>query len=296
MTTRAVTRRDFLRIGTTAGAGLLLVGRIGGQLFEIPIAGAQLPGGTLDPASIDKYRTAMLIPPAMPRAGKRVRRGAKNVDYYEIGVRQFRQQILPSSLPATTVWGYGPITAKNGPQIFNAPSLTIEAKWRRPVRVKWVNELVDADGNHLPHLLPVDPTLHWANPPGGTAGRDKRPTFASTPPPYEGPVPLVTHVHGAVGVGDESDGYAEGWFLPDARDIPAGYAREGTWYDFFASKFEDRFGEAWGPGYAITQYPNPNRAQTKWYHDHTLGMTRLNVYAGPAGFYILRGEIGRAHV
>ena len=26
-----------------------------------------------------------------------------------------------------------------------------------------------------------------------------------------------------------------------------------------------------------------------WYHDHTLGMTRLNVYAGPAGFYIVRG-------
>ena len=26
-----------------------------------------------------------------------------------------------------------------------------------------------------------------------------------------------------------------------------------------------------------------------WYHDHTLGMTRLNVYAGPAGFYLLRG-------
>ena len=27
---------------------------------------------------------------------------------------------------------------------------------------------------------------------------------------------------------------------------------------------------------------------TMWYHDHTLGMTRLNVYAGPAGFYLLR--------
>ena len=26
-----------------------------------------------------------------------------------------------------------------------------------------------------------------------------------------------------------------------------------------------------------------------WYHDHTLGMTRSNVYAGPAGFYLLRG-------
>ena len=47
----------------------------------------------------------------------------------------------------------------------------------RPVRVKWINELVDADGNYLPHLLPVDPTLHWANPPGGATGRDTRPEF-----------------------------------------------------------------------------------------------------------------------
>jgi bilirubin oxidase len=37
------------------------------------------------------------------------------------------------------------------------------------------------------------------------------------------------------------------------------------------------------------QYPNDQRATTLWYHDHTLGMTRLNVYAGPAGFYLLRG-------
>ncbi|MEN6606673.1 MAG: multicopper oxidase domain-containing protein, partial [Bryobacteraceae bacterium] len=49
------------------------------------------------------------------------------------------------------------------------------------------------------------------------------------------------------------------------------------------------FGAAWGPGYAVFQYPNANRASTIWYHDHALGMTRLNVYAGPAGFYIIRG-------
>ena len=104
------------------------------------------------------------------------------------------------------------------------------------MRVKWINELVDANGNYLPHLLPVDPTLHWANPPGGTAGRDTRPTFTSTPGRYTGPVPIVTHVHGAVGVGDESDGYAEAWYLPAANNIPAGYATEGTWYDFFAGK------------------------------------------------------------
>lgn len=46
---------------------------------------------------------------------------------------------------------------------------------------------------------------------------------------------------------------------------------------------------AWGPGFATFQYPNDQRACTLWYHDHTLGMTRLNVYAGPAGFFLVRG-------
>jgi hypothetical protein len=46
---------------------------------------------------------------------------------------------------------------------------------------------------------------------------------------------------------------------------------------------------SWEPGFATFQYPNLNRASTIWYHDHALGMTRLNVYAGLAGFYIIRG-------
>ncbi len=63
----------------------------------------------------------------------------------------------------------------------------------------------------------------------------------------------------------------------------------GTWYDFFAAKAKADHDVDWGDGFAIFQYPNDNRACTLWYHDHTLGMTRLNVYAGPAGFYLVRG-------
>ena len=252
---------------------------------------AQIPGGTLDPGDVPKYATPLLVPPVMPAAGTVVARGGKNIDYYEISVKQFPQQILPAELPSTTVWGYGAVrsASKRGLLLHNAPSLTIEARWNRPVRIRWVNDLVDDHGHYLPHLLPVDPTLHWANPPGGVAGRDMRPVFESTPGAYTGPVPIVTHVHGAVGVGDESDGYAEAWYLPAAGDIPADYATEGTWYEFFAGKAAAKFGVDWGPGYATFQYPNPDRASTNWYHDHTLGMTRLNVYAGPAGFYIIRG-------
>ncbi len=290
MDRRRLSRRDFLRIGGGAGAGVLFIGRVGGRAFEVPV-GAQISGDPLDPAGVPKYQVPMLVPPVMPRAGTIVQRGGKPVDSYEISVRQFPQQILPAGFPATTVWGYGATAAQSrrGLLIHNAPSLTIEARYDRPVRVRWTNDLVDANGDYLPHLLPVDQTLHWANPPGGTAGRDSRPTFASTPGPYTGPVPIVTHAHGAVGVGDESDGYAEAWYLPAAGNIPAGFATEGTWFDFFAGKAAAGYGAAWGPGFATFQYPNLGRASTDWYHDHTLGMTRLNVYAGPAGFYIIRG-------
>jgi len=282
---------------------------VGGRGTAVAV-GEVLPGGSLDPTTVTKFSSALLIPPVMPRVGRIVSKG-RNIDYYEIAVKQFTQQILPSGLPATMVWGYGAVAAdRKGQrlvQVFNAPSLTIEAQVGTPVRVKWINQLVDDKGNYLPHLLPVDPTLHWANPGRlGSTRTDSRPvldgrTYVATSSPsdpvdsatqytrYWGPVPLVTHVHGAVGVGDESDGYPEAWFLPAALNIPEGHATQGTWYDFFAAKARRSFGAEWGPGYAIAQYPNENRASTIWYHDHSLGLTRENVYAGPAGFFILRG-------
>jgi FtsP/CotA-like multicopper oxidase with cupredoxin domain len=288
---RPLSRRTFIRAVGGTGVGFVLYAYLPGGGIQ---ALAQIPGGTLDPAAVSKYVTPLLIPPVMPRAATIIMPGGKPADYYEISMRQFDQQILPAGLPMTTVWGYGAVTSASsrGLLVHNAPSLTIEAMYNRPVRVKWINELVDdATGEFLPHLLPVDPTLHWANPPGGTAGRDSRPDFTGmeTPGPYTGPVPIVTHLHGSTDVGDESDGYAEAWYLPAANNIPGDFATEGTWYDFFAGKAATQFGVAWGPGFATFQYPNPDRAATKWYHDHTLGMTRLNVYAGPAGFYIIRG-------
>ncbi len=196
-------------------------------------------------------------------------------------MRQFWQEVLPPPLPATTVWGYG---SERHPGTHNFPSFTIEAKWNAPVRVKWINGLVDGNGDPLRHLLPVDPTLHWANPPGPI---DHHGIFTSTPGPYTGPVPIVTHVHGAHTT-DDSDGYPEAWYLP-AGNVPPELTPTGTWYQRFADQFAAREGAAWAPGSATFQYPNDQRATTLWYHDHTLGLTRLNVYAGPAGFYVLRG-------
>lgn len=278
-------RREFIKITGIAGAGLFLPTKWLGtkKLF------AALPGGTLDPTLLSKYVSPLAKPPVFARTAQIKFGKLVKVQYYELAVRQFQQQILPAGQPKTTVWSYGPAndprTVAQGGQYFY-PAFTIENQWLKPTAIKWVNGLVDANGNYLPHFLPIDQTLHWANPPGGTMMRDMR---GSDPTPYLGPVPIVTHVHGAHTT-EESDGYAEAWYLPDARNIPGGYARTGTFYDYFAQKYGLlNLPKYWGPGKATFAYPNNQRATTLWYHDHTLGMTRSNVYAGPAGFYLIRG-------
>jgi len=102
----------------------------------------------------------------------------------------------------------------------------------------------------------------------------------SSQAPYTGPVPIVTHLHGAH-VRPDSDGYPQAWYLPSASNIPSTYARKG-------SNFTQIPGMPLIPGTATYQYPNDQRSTALWYHDHVLGMTRANVYAGLAGFYLLR--------
>jgi len=248
-----------------------------GQAWAVPVS-----GGSLDPTTIPKYVTDLIIPPEMPAAGTVKTGGNKGpkIPYYEIEMVQFEQQILPPGLPVTTVWSYG---ARGKPQTRNYPAFTVENRVGTPTRVKWVNGLVDASGNYLPHLLPVDQTVHWANPPQDCKDGPPRPDCDGvSQDPYDGPVPIVTHVHGAH-VGPESDGYPEAWFLPNAKNIPAGYARHGTRFGQFDTTNAE-------PGTAVFQYPNDQPDTTLWYHDHALGMTRSNVYAGPAGFWLLRSE------
>ncbi len=78
-------------------------------------------------------------------------------------------------------------------------------------------------------------------------------------------VPIVAHVHG--GHSDfQFDGNPEFFFSP-------GWTVRGPqWVD---KKY---------------LYDNSQPAGTVWYHDHALGITRLNVYAGMAGFYIIRDD------
>ncbi|HEX6828569.1 MAG TPA: hypothetical protein VF104_06280, partial [Burkholderiales bacterium] len=170
--------------GKTSRSLLLLIP----SLFVAAAASAApLPGGSLDPTTIPKYVTPLAIPPVMAKTGTL---SGNTIDYYEIAARQFNQQVLPAGMPATKVWGYG---SPANPASFHFPASTIEAKVNRPVRVKWINDLKAANGNFLPHLLPVDQTLHWANPPmtciDGPPSTDCRGSSAAF---YTGPVPLVT--------------------------------------------------------------------------------------------------------
>jgi FtsP/CotA-like multicopper oxidase with cupredoxin domain len=279
---------------------IFLVVLLAGGAFAQP-----LPGGTLDPTTIPKYETPLVIPPVMKDIGSPNR--------YDIAVRQFQQQILPgglwntlglttATLPATTVWSYGP-AADPVPEVapaassqFNYPAYTIETLSTRPVKVRWRNELVTINSStglpypvgspsrlYLSHLLPIDQTLHWANPPMDCMmGPSRTDCMGSDPSPYSGPVPLITHVHGSH-VEGHSDGYPEAWWLPAASNIPSGYATHGSLFDDATGKNPGNL------GYADFSYRNDQPAATLWYHDHSLGMTRNNVYAGPAGFWLVRG-------
>ncbi len=78
----------------------------------------------------------------------------------------------------------------------------------------------------------------------------------------------VAHLHGACVLPDD-DGYPEAWFTANGEHGP---------------KFNPH----------PSCYPNCQPATTLWYHDHCLGITRLNVYAGLAGFYLIRDEAEKA--
>ena len=92
-----LTRRTFLKASLVAGGTFVVLG--GRSLGGRPAWAVAIPGGSLDPGDVDRFVTPVLIPPAMPRARKIKVRGGKNIDYYEIAMRQLDQQILPSSQP-----------------------------------------------------------------------------------------------------------------------------------------------------------------------------------------------------
>ncbi len=226
-------RRDLLRMGLCASAGLVAVPKNVLAQAVSPSSAMNMPGmgapasssmaspgaaiPQIPPVALASYVTPLAVPPVIrPQSGKLV----------QIAMRPFRHQ-SHRDLPATPMWGY------NGMW----PGPTFEVRKGEPVSVKWTNQLPTK------HFLPIDYTVHGSG--------------------HELPqVRTVTHIHGAR-VMPESDGYPDAWVTSDGR---TGLVRAAD----------------------PCHYPNDQRAATLWYHDHAMGITRLNVYAGLAGCYLIR--------
>ena len=159
---------------------------------------------------------------------------------HDVGLRNAQGDAL-----MTKVWAYGTAT-----QPALCPGYSFVVRQDQAIKVRYINGL---RGVRYPTDVPVDQTLHWADP-----RNDGNPANM----PYTGPVPLVTHQHG----GDTaagSDGVPDAWATPGDKIT----------------------GRLFNPLYS---YDNSQEATQLWYHDHTVGTTRLNVYMGLAGNYYIR--------
>jgi len=236
--------------------------------FAVPMPPADFP--TLDPLTIPKYVNQLVKPPVY------VPTTIGGVNYYTINMTKFQQQIIPPStpnplnpllpFPTTEVWGYGGIV--DGNVFFRfAPAPTFEAMRGTPINVTWQNNITTS------HMFAVDPTLHWANP--RMMPMMPPMPWPAYPPGFteaQSPVPLITHLHGGE-VHSTSDGHPEAWFTYNgSRGDAFNVTAVGT-------------GQ---PNEARFFYPNQQPPTTLWYHDHALGITRINVMSGLAGFYLLR--------
>lgn len=169
----------------------------------------------------------------------------------------------------TPVWGYGgvaedAVTKTPLGYVRSSPGPSFEAVRGIPIQVKWQNKITS------PQMFPVDPTLHWANPNTVDMPMPPFPTYPPGFPQAQSPVPLVTHLHGGE-VQSDFDGGPDEWFTWNGIHGPAYSTLEKT-----------------DPNAAVYYYPNEQQPTTLWYHDHALGVTRINVMSGLAGFYLIR--------
>uniref|UniRef100_A0A0D9UWA9 Plastocyanin-like domain-containing protein n=1 Tax=Leersia perrieri TaxID=77586 RepID=A0A0D9UWA9_9ORYZ len=88
------------------------------------------------------------------------------------------------------------------------------------------------------------------------------PTLTSAKPGRHGGIPTVVHLHGGV-QHSASDGHSLAWFT-------AGHVTTGPHFPSTAAPYE---------------YPNQQPPGNLWYHDHAMGLTRVNILAGLLGAY-----------
>ncbi len=243
-------RRTFVK-AAGAAVGAFALG-VGG--LNVRIATAAIP---LDGTTLPKYKNPLLIPPAYTPDKTTV----PGSDYYEIEMTKINQDlgifnsVGTAGNPLTPVWAYGSI--HNGAPA-NYPGFSIEASKNMEVVVKYKNLLPTT------HLLPgaIDTTL-----------------FHNDPDMINNQVRCCPHLHGGF-TAPQFDGHPESWFTPE---VSPGNAVHGSHY------FTDPALTA-NPWECVYRYSNLHPSATLWYHDHGMGVTRLNVYAGLAGFYLVRDQ------
>ena len=207
-----------------------------------------------------------------------------------IYMREFKVNVLPANtklpnnVPYTGTWVWGYRTTDASPAqtaTYIGPVFVVERN--TPTEIKWVNHLPSGKANSsLPFWwASLDQTLHWGDPNGLMCPMKNPPVDCVANPtdpccvPYDGPVPAVVHLHGGE-VPPKIDGGPDQWFTSDGlHQGPAYYTKPG--------------GGAAG-NEAVYRYPNQMEAAPIWFHDHLLGGTRLNVYAGLAGGYIITDD------
>jgi FtsP/CotA-like multicopper oxidase with cupredoxin domain len=219
----------------------------------------------LDPNTVPKFVNQLTVPPTFVSSGTKFDPSlGRNVPLYEVTENIVFQQILPQGFPKTKVYAYGGKvnTAKPGDRpnidtVFSTPGPTFEATRDRRIFVHYTNNL---DG---PHMFPVDPTIMAANPNNAPIPTAPFKPFPAGYPEFQSPIVTVPHLHGGVTPSD-SDGFPESWFSK-------GNTKTGP--TFTKTTFE---------------YFNGQLPTMLWYHDHALGMTRLNLAAGLEGMFIIR--------
>ena len=248
-------RRRFLEAGAVAGVGAMLPLRAGqaAERMTGAASGAMLAAAAGISPALQKYVDLLPVPTSFfGFAYTPTGLNAAGVPHYDIAASAFFQK-LHRDLPATYLWGYGG----------TFPSRTIEATVGVPIEVSWINNLLPTD----PH--PIAAAIDRANvggmtDPNGLAWPDQR---------------ITTHVHGGH-VPWVSDGGPKTWYTgPFWRAAKGAYVPGNkVIYDGFNN----------GNTY---QYPNNQVGTTLWFHDHAMGITRYNVYAGLAGFWLLRSPL-----
>ena len=266
----------------------LLVLIFGSLLLSLKASAQQLTACGVTNAStpcVQKFVDPLPIPGVFSTTTIMV--GGQATDFYDIGARQFQQQMLSSNTGLmTTVWGYGPANDPANSPNFHTPSMSIVAAVGRPVEVKWENQFDTSNGTYQPGV-PVITNRHWANPQGNCARGQTPPDCAGIAGgTYTAPVPMIVHAHG-IHARSESDGIPEAWYLPPSAST---IFTHGTDYAQCDSNLNASF--MYTPGAATFCYPNDPKDQPATFlvfHDHTLGVTEQNVYMGLAGGYLLKG-------